>query len=50
MKNVVYDYDVVFKDNNNLNENIVFCYGFNFLLKIFKIFEKYWIKSNYYVL
>ncbi|MCE6115332.1 alpha/beta fold hydrolase [Mycoplasmopsis agalactiae] len=50
MKNVVYDYEVVFKDNNNPNENIVFCHGFNSSPKTFKTFEKYWTKSNYYAL
>lgn len=48
--NVIYKYDFVFKDNNNLNENIIFCHGFNSFLNLFKIFENYWIKLNYYVL
>ncbi|UOE63360.1 alpha/beta hydrolase [Mycoplasmopsis bovis] len=50
MKKIIYDYNVVFKDNGNDNENIIFCHGFNSSPKTFKLFEQYWTKSNYYAL
>ncbi|WP_029513303.1 alpha/beta fold hydrolase [Mycoplasmopsis primatum] len=50
MNKIIYDYKYTFKDNNNPNENIVFCHGFNSSPEVFKTFEKYWTKSNYYAL
>ncbi|QQH21220.1 alpha/beta hydrolase [Mycoplasmopsis bovis] len=47
---IIYKYDYVFKDNNNSEENIIFCHGFNSSPNSFKIFENYWTKSNYYAL
>ncbi|QBF34364.1 alpha/beta hydrolase [Mycoplasmopsis phocirhinis] len=50
MKQIIYDYPYVFKDNHNPNENIIFVHGFNSNPNAFKIFEKYWTKSNYYAI
>ncbi|PTD31399.1 alpha/beta fold hydrolase [Mycoplasma leachii] len=48
MKKLIYDYDYVFKDNNNSDLNIIYVHGFNSSYKAFEIFEKYWTKTNYY--
>ncbi|QVJ95124.1 alpha/beta fold hydrolase [Mycoplasma mycoides] len=50
MKKIIYDYDYIFKDNNNNTENIIFCHGFNASINVFNIFKNYWTKSNYYAL
>ncbi|SBO45620.1 hypothetical protein MBOVJF4428_00659 [Mycoplasmopsis agalactiae] len=36
----IYKYNVVFKDNNNPNENIIFCHGLNSTADRFDIFKK----------
>ncbi len=46
----IYKYNVVFKDNNNPDENIIFCHGLNSTADRFDIFKNYWTKSNYYAL
>lgn len=50
MKEIIYDYPYVFKDNGNDSENIVFVHGFNSGPHTFSIFEKYWTKCNYYAI
>ncbi|QVK09708.1 alpha/beta fold hydrolase [Mycoplasma mycoides] len=48
--NLIYDYNYVFKNNNNDNESIIFVHGYNSSPRTFEIFEKYWTRSNYYAL
>ncbi|WP_029608569.1 alpha/beta fold hydrolase [Mycoplasma simbae] len=50
MKEIIYDYPYIFKNNNNAEQNIIFVHGFNSSPAAFKIFEKYWTKSNYYAI
>ncbi|WFQ95283.1 alpha/beta fold hydrolase [Mycoplasma feriruminatoris] len=47
---IIYDYEFVFKNNNNDKENIIFCHGFNSKLTALSAFSNYWTKSNYYAL
>ncbi|MDQ0568128.1 alpha/beta fold hydrolase [Mycoplasma yeatsii] len=50
MSKVIYDYDFIFKDNNNVEQNVIFCHGFNSSPNSFKQFQNYWTKTNYYAL
>ncbi|WP_434341739.1 alpha/beta hydrolase [Mycoplasma putrefaciens] len=50
MNKIIYNYDYVYKNNNNNQYNIIFCHGFNSSPRVFDIFKNYWDKSDYYAL